>query len=500
MITHKQFDNGFKYIEIQNGQAEAKIALQGAHLFHYKVKNQASLLWLSESAYLEEGKAIRGGIPVCFPWFGKNKDDHTLPQHGFARTQIWTVILEEEIDDSTTRIQLQLKPNAYTLTQWAYLFDVILDIIIGHELSIALSVTNTDTKPFEISIALHTYFSVSDIDNVSIKGLDNRTYYDALKERTFMQKGDIFIQEEVDRVYVNPSETITLLDGDTKVTLRHEGSNSLVVWNPWIEKSKQMSDMSEDGYRTMVCLETSNAREDSRVLKANESHVLRVVFKRRVNMIEIINELKDALKSNQSLIEGLSEKSSFTWQEDYPVAVVHESVRIKEKDIVESLIDNELLNSEGFSPNRYTDEMITVLDSSAPHYIKKVSIICLKSEPQTSYIFKEKRPHDYWKKVENPGTFQAVIELSNYDESKDICQIESELRDIMRSSKEVPSVKEIGFIWVATVPRSMDLNRLLKHYFIDKYEIIQKSDQTIYIGWSDTLGEVNMRYFVCPPK
>ncbi len=277
MITHKQFDNGFKYIEIQNKQAEAKIALQGAHLFHYKVKDKPSLLWLSDRAYFEEGKAIRGGIPVCFPWFGKNKHDPSLPQHGFARTQLWTVVLEEETDESTTHIQLQLKPNAYTLTQWEYLFDVTLDITIGHTLSIALNVSNTGTKPFEISTALHTYFSVSDIDNVSIKGLDNRAYYDALEEKTSIQHGDLFIQEEVDRVYSNPSETIILLDGDVKINLQQEGSNSLVVWNPWIEKSKQMADMTEDGYRTMVCLETSNAREDARVLEPNASHVMRAI-------------------------------------------------------------------------------------------------------------------------------------------------------------------------------------------------------------------------------
>ncbi len=279
MITHKQFDNGFKYIEIENNQAEAKIALQGAHLFHYKVKDKPSLLWLSQAAYFEEGKSIRGGIPVCFPWFGKNKDDPSLPQHGFARTQIWTVVLEEETDEGTTHIRLQLKPNAHTLSQWAYLFDVILDITIGHELSIALSVTNIDTKPFEISTALHTYFSVSDIDNVSIKGLENRAYYDALEEKTSIQDGDILIQEEVDRIYVNPSETITLLDGDAKINLEQEGSNSLVVWNPWIEKSKQMADMTEDGYKTMICLETSNAREDARVLQPNELHVLKAKFK-----------------------------------------------------------------------------------------------------------------------------------------------------------------------------------------------------------------------------
>ena len=279
MITHKQFVNGFKYIEIENSYAEAKIALQGAHLFHYKVKDQPSLLWLSDSAYFEEGKAIRGGIPICFPWFGKNKDDPSLPQHGFARTQLWTVVLEEETDEGTTHIRLQLKPNTHTLTQWAYQFDVTLDITIGHELSIALNVTNRDTKPFKISTALHTYFSVADIDNISIKGLENRAYYDALEGETFIQDGDIIIQEEVDRVYVNPSKMITLFDGDVKVNLQQEGSNSLVVWNPWIEKSKQMADMTEDGYRTMVCLETSNAREDARVLKPNELHVLRAIYR-----------------------------------------------------------------------------------------------------------------------------------------------------------------------------------------------------------------------------
>jgi len=280
LITHKQFDNGFRYIEIENKYAEAKIALQGAHLFHYKEKDQSSLLWLSKAAYFEEGKAIRGGIPVCFPWFGKNKDNSGLPQHGFARTQFWSIILEEEKCDGTTHIRLQLKPNAYTLAQWDYLFDVNLDITIGQLLSIALSVTNADTKPFEMSTALHTYFSVSDIDTVSIKGLDGRVYYDALDEKNYIQKGDVLIHEEVDRVYSHPSEMITLLDGDARVKLHQEGSNSLVVWNPWIEKSKQMNDMTEDGYRSMICLETSNAREDSKVLKPNESHVLKAIMQR----------------------------------------------------------------------------------------------------------------------------------------------------------------------------------------------------------------------------
>ena len=278
MIIRKQYDNGFEYIEIKNSQAEAKIALQGGHLFHYKAIDKPALLWLSKLAYFEKGKAIRGGVPICFPWFGKHKNNASLAQHGFARTQMWEVVLEEEIDADNTHIRLALKPNADTLEQWLYLFEAHLDMIIGSTLSIALHVTNKDTKSFEISTALHTYFSVADINTVSIKGLENCLYFDALKAETFLQHKDVQIQEEVDRVYTNPSKTISLFQNDTSVHLQQDGSNSLVVWNPWIEKSKEMIDMPDDGYKRMVCLETSNARDDARILNANESHVLKATI------------------------------------------------------------------------------------------------------------------------------------------------------------------------------------------------------------------------------
>ena len=212
MIKHRELANGFKYIEVQNAHAEAKIALQGAHLFHYKVKDEPALIWVSDEAYFEDGKSIRGGVPICFPWFGKHKNDATLAQHGFARTQLWELVLEEETDNGT-HIRLQLKANTFTLEQWAYQFHVYLDITISKTLTIALSVTNTDIKPFEISTALHTYFSVSNIANVSIKGLDTKVYYDALEDAMYTQEGDMIIAEEVDRVYIHPSDTIELVDG-----------------------------------------------------------------------------------------------------------------------------------------------------------------------------------------------------------------------------------------------------------------------------------------------
>jgi glucose-6-phosphate 1-epimerase len=188
------------------------------------------------------------------------------------------VVLEEERDEGHTHIRLQLQSSADTLEQWPYLFDLYLDVTVGDELSIALSVTNKDSKTFEISTALHTYFQVSDINTIRIRGLDASRYYNALDDRYYEQKGDILIQKEADRVYLDPSEIITVLDGESTVQLKQEGSHSLVVWNPWIEKSEKMTDMTADGYRSMVCLETSNAREDSRVLMPNETHVLKAII------------------------------------------------------------------------------------------------------------------------------------------------------------------------------------------------------------------------------
>lgn len=282
MISLKEFDYGFKYIEIQNRHAEAKIALQGAHLFHYKIQDKPSLLWLSQATYFEEGKAIRGGIPICLPWFGKHKDNLTLPQHGFGRTELWRVILEEEQSDGSTHVRLQLKPNTHTLSQWDHVFEANIDITVGKELIIALEIKNTDSKPFEISTALHTYFSVSDIDTVCIQGLKNKVYYNNLDGKHSTQKDDVLIREEVDRVYLNPLKTVTLLDGNTRVNIQQEGSGSTVVWNPWIERSKQMADMNDDGYKTMVCIETCNARDDERVLQPNESHVLKAVISQEI--------------------------------------------------------------------------------------------------------------------------------------------------------------------------------------------------------------------------
>ncbi len=277
MTTLKECENGFKYLEIQNTQAEAKIALQGAHVFHYQAKDKSALLWLSEKAFFETNKAIRGGVPICFPWFGKNKHDATLPQHGFARTAQWSVVIQEELDEGTTHIQLQLTQNKESLKVWAYNFDVRLDVLVSSTLIIELIITNTDTKSFEISTALHTYINISNIKNIHIEGLENRRYYDSLAQKELVQEGSVVIREEVDRVYFETSKNIFLYDKNRIIKIQQEGSNSMVVWNPWSEKSSQMTDMTPNSYETMVCLETANALEDARVIQPNETHILKVI-------------------------------------------------------------------------------------------------------------------------------------------------------------------------------------------------------------------------------
>lgn len=215
-------------------------------------------------------------------------------------------------------------------------------------------------------------------------------------------------------------------------------------------------------------------------------------------MQKIIDELEQALKNGGSLLAKLQESSSLYWQEEYPVAVVHEKVRIKEVKTLKLMEERGYFDTEDKTAHTYTEKDIEFLKTEAGDYVKTVSLLGKKKEQEEGYVFAEKYPHDYWKKIENRSEFQVVVERSKYDKET-LCEIEANLRDIMRSSKEVPSVKAIGFIWIAKVPRETELEKILKHYFLRNYLSIESGENKIYMGWSPTLKEVNMRYFVCPP-
>ena len=278
MTKLKTIDNGFEYIEVINESACASIALQGAHLFHYSKKDEDSIFWLSECSDFEENKAIRGGVPICWPWFGENKNSPSLPKHGFARTSLWEYSDSKEIDSKTTKINLKLKDSKETHQFWPYKFELLLEVTIADKLTFALTTTNLDNKVFEITQALHSYFQISHISNVTVQGLDKKPYLDALDFENYKQDGDITFEKEIDRVYQEVGGNIILVDKNKKIKIENEGSSSVVVWNPWIEKTKKMSAMSSDAYKSFVCIESANAFDNLKILEPNESHTLKATI------------------------------------------------------------------------------------------------------------------------------------------------------------------------------------------------------------------------------
>jgi glucose-6-phosphate 1-epimerase len=266
-----------KYIKVENNSASAVIALQGAQILEYALKDDESLFWLSDKNEFEVGKVIRGGVPICWPWFGMHKHA-TLPQHGFARIFIFEHIETKELDKDTTEVLLRLKDSKESLELWDYKFELDVKITISKELMIELITKNTDTKPFEITQALHSYFSISNIEDIRIIGLDGCPYLDALIKKEFVQDGDILFDEEIDRIYQDVRRDIVLMDETHVVDIKNEGSSSVVVWNPWIDKCKRLSTMRDDAYKEFVCIESANALYDSKTIQPDASHTLKVII------------------------------------------------------------------------------------------------------------------------------------------------------------------------------------------------------------------------------
>lgn len=272
MIEFKKLENGFEYIEVQNSAAHAKIALQGAHIFHFAKKSEKALLWLSEESDFELGKAIRGGIPLCWPSFGMNNPD--LPQHGFARVSMWTLKDMQEIDDATTRLIFTISHTQESLKLWNYKFDLEFRVSVSDSLTMELCTTNRDERPFVITEAFHSYFAVENISTCRIRGLEGKPYLDTLVNEQKRLEGEIYIDSEYDVVFQEVDKAIELITPNRLVKIQNSGSSSVIVWNPWIEKCSRMSAMPADAYKQFVCIESANAFEDFRLVFPQKSHTL----------------------------------------------------------------------------------------------------------------------------------------------------------------------------------------------------------------------------------
>ncbi|XP_071706068.1 putative glucose-6-phosphate 1-epimerase isoform X2 [Rutidosis leptorrhynchoides] len=255
--------NGIDQIKLRNPHgASAKVSLYGGQVISWKNNQGEELLFTSSKVNVKDPKAIRGGIPICFPQFG-NCGSHE--QHGFARNKIWAVDedpLSHSFKDSNRKsyVDLLLKPSEEDLKFWPHGFELRLRVCLGLDgnLTLISRVTNTKEKPFSFSFAFHTYLSVSDISEVRIEGLETVDYFDNLSERErFTEQGDaITFEAEFERVYLRSPNCVAVIDHEKRRTfvIKKDGLPDVVVWNPWEKKSKVMADMGYDDYRKMVCV------------------------------------------------------------------------------------------------------------------------------------------------------------------------------------------------------------------------------------------------------
>lgn len=275
---------GIPVVEVKNAQASAKISLQGAHLLSWVPQGEDEVIWLSKDARFEPGKSVRGGIPVCWPWFGASEVDTAYPAHGFARTVFWQLSQVKAISADETQIIFRLDTdkitdNKNTQKMWPYSSLLEYIITLGKTLSLELITYNNSSSEIIISEALHTYFNVGDITQTSVKGLDKKTYLD--KPDNFkrkIQNSSITVNSEVDRVYLNTTDDVVIENKNRKIKIKKQGSLSTIVWNPWKAVAEKMADLGEGGYLQMLCVESGNAAENSIAVKAGESHRLQVEY------------------------------------------------------------------------------------------------------------------------------------------------------------------------------------------------------------------------------
>jgi glucose-6-phosphate 1-epimerase len=268
-------------VRITSPEAAAEMYLHGAHVTSWKPVGREEVLFLSSQSRWEHGQAIRGGVPVCFPWFGGKTDDPKAPAHGFARTQSWQLESIARIEGAVT-VSMVTESNENTMRWWPAEFRLLHRATFGSELSLELVVTNKGRTSLRFEEALHAYFRVGNIEKARVRGLDKIHYLDKTdSNRKKMQHGEIAIVSETDRVYLNTGDLVELEDPVLPrcVRVTKENSRTTVVWNPWMQKAHALSDFADDEWEHMICIETSNVSDFSLSLEPEEQHTMKALIR-----------------------------------------------------------------------------------------------------------------------------------------------------------------------------------------------------------------------------
>jgi len=268
--------SGLIYGDITAPRATATVYLQGAHLTAWQPRGQQPAIFLSRKSDFAPGEPIRGGVPIAFPWFATRHDGKTGPSHGFARIQDWTLAFAAMAGDDL-HLTFTLGPTEISRGLGYDNFRLAYELTIGRSLTMQLTVVNDATAPLVFEEALHTYYAVADIHEVTVDGLEGVTYLDKNDNlQAKVQHGAIVITEPTDRVYLNTTSTCIIHDTGNKrsITVAKTGSNTTVIWNPWESGALKLPDLDPTEWHEFIAIETVNAAANAVILAPGAKHVM----------------------------------------------------------------------------------------------------------------------------------------------------------------------------------------------------------------------------------
>lgn len=263
-------------VRIATPAATAEIYLHGAHVTSWQPAGSEEVLFLSRLSRFEHGKAIRGGIPICFPWFRAKADNPTAPAHGFVRTRAWTLSSIAQQGAETT-VAFTTESDDSTRALWPFDFRATHRVTVGSSLKLELIVENTGSVPFHFEEALHTYNRVSDAAAIRISGLDHVTYLDNRDHNVAkLQSNDIHFTAATDNAYIGTTDPVTIHDAalNRSIRLDKQNSHTTVVWNPWSDGAAALADMDDSEWREFACVEASNILSAAVTLPPGKSHTM----------------------------------------------------------------------------------------------------------------------------------------------------------------------------------------------------------------------------------
>jgi len=268
---------GLPCARVRSQPADAEIYLHGGHVTRWQPHGAAPVLFLSRRAVYAPGAAIRGGVPLVFPWFGPHPRQPRAPMHGFARSRTWRLLSRGPGPDDGVVVELGLEDDDATRALWPFAFSLRYRVTVGSALTLALEVANTSPAPFVFETALHTYLAVGDVAAVSISGLEETSYIDKADAMTRKRHGPdpLRLTGETDRVFLGTRARCVVSDPalGRRLVVDKTGSSTTVVWNPWADRAAAIADLEPEGWRRMVCVETANAADDALTLAPGDRHV-----------------------------------------------------------------------------------------------------------------------------------------------------------------------------------------------------------------------------------